>query len=78
MKKWEYAMRVDYIKSDACSLWNKSNTNDEGKTSYDQIKDMGKNGWEMINVTPIVDTNTPGGLTYTNSLLFTFKREIEG
>ena len=41
-----------------------------GLTEFDQIKRMGENGWDLINITPI----NSGEYGSTSSLLFTYKR----
>lgn len=62
MKKWEY--RILEVSMDL-------NDNDEN-----EVNNLGKEGWEMISVTPIIKDTVSGG-SYTSSVIFTLKRELE-
>ncbi len=62
MKKWEY--RILEVSMDL-------NDNDEI-----EVNNLGKEGWEMISVTPIIKDTVSGG-SYTSSVIFTLKRELE-
>ncbi|SHL20378.1 protein of unknown function [Anaerocolumna jejuensis DSM 15929] len=62
MKKWEYSILK--ISMDL-------NDNDEI-----EVNNFGKEGWEIVSVTPITNSIVGGG-SYTSSVIFTFKRELE-
>ena len=84
MKKWEYKLfytPIEYptkknifgvygVSDVSGSLWEKKNK--EGKTKFDKIEQLGKEGWELISCCPI-------GSGFTDSkcdLLFIFKRPL--
>ncbi len=62
MKKWEY--RILEVSMDL-------NDNDEI-----EVNNLGKEGWEMVSVNPILKDSVSGG-SYTSSVIFTLKRELE-
>lgn len=66
MVKWDLtAYQVDIRGASATRIW----AAEGAKTkSWDDLKQMANNGWELVNVTPIACDGT------TYSLLYTFKR----
>lgn len=46
---------------------------DGGKSPEDELAEMAAQGWELVSVTPIVNSANP----YTTHLLFTLKRPLE-
>lgn len=51
------------------------------KTSFQIIQEMGREGWEMVSALPVVGAEQLNsslyGATYTNEILFVFKRPLE-
>jgi hypothetical protein len=79
-QKWEYnTIKVYIIRkglkggSDPSMVWTEKDK--EGKTTWDSIKDLGKNGYELVSVTPITDRGIQS--SHTTFLVYTFKRPIE-
>jgi hypothetical protein len=54
-------------------IWEEKRKDDT--TVWDTIKDYGKDGWELVSVTPIEDGG--GYISYTQYLLYTFKKPSE-
>ncbi len=81
-QKWEYTCCFGSVRkvpkglapsyADPSKLWLEKNK--EGKTTWDVVNEYGQNGWEMVSATAIAD-NT-GDNSYTESVLFTFKRPL--
>ena len=82
-QNWEYNIYSVYIRngkgllsfgsSDPSLVW--KNKNQQGKTGWDELINYGKNGWELVSVTPITENATEA--SYTSYLVYTFKRPIE-
>ncbi len=85
MQKWEYFLFCSEVcvkpsamfqmeESDARRIWANHPNSDLAK-----IEELGKQGWEMISVTPIVTSApTESGLGgTTRQILFSFKRPLE-
>ena len=76
--KWEY----DFYQAEYLTSWdadqrlekNLHKQNREGMTPAEIIDDYGRRGWEIVAVTSI--NGGTGG--YTEALLFTFKRPLNG
>lgn len=62
MKKWEYSILEIVMDLD---------DDDEN-----EINNLGREGWEIVSVTPIA-SGSAEGVSYTSSVIFTFKRELE-
>ena len=45
----------------------------DGKTAWEKLQQLAADGWELVNVTPIV---TASSLSYTSTLVYTFKRPM--
>jgi len=73
---WEYSLLVSSnirgsggigaIFVDASGLWTKKDK--EGKTTFDEMVELGSQGWELVEVTPLAESGM------TTQLLFSFKR----
>ncbi len=84
MTKWEYTACVGHIRQVspgersysvlAQFIW--THKDKSGKTVWDTVQDFGKEGWELVSVTPIVESGS-AGFAHTEDLLYTFKRPIE-
>ncbi len=83
MQKWEYLLyRCDILNfqdsfwgrefSDVSKIWANQPNSD-----LDRIKELGKAGWELVSVTPVVTTRYGDGSSATGQILFSFKRPIE-
>lgn len=84
MQNWEYffycsdicAKRPEFFQneeSDIKKIWANQPNSD-----VDRIQELGKKGWELVSVTPIVTSSTShGGGGVTTQILCTFKRPIE-
>jgi hypothetical protein len=84
MHKWEYRMVTQDITdkgstrySDAALLWDPRNKDDKGKTAFDTLRDCGKEGWELVAVTPVATDFGVSSGGQTSQVLFTFKRPLE-
>jgi len=87
MKKWDYMIRVHYMSKTrpkgsslladehyyASDIWKKKD--EDGKTTWDDIKEMGKEGWEMISCVPLAESSER--YNGTEGFLFVFKRPLE-
>jgi hypothetical protein len=78
MTKWEYKMIAEYIiskgflgRADFRSIWN--NKDDKGKSAFDNIKEFGEEGWELVSVTSMFGENNNS----IAQVLFTFKRPLQ-
>jgi len=77
MTQWQLTARVVSIYSggftgnaDPTLLWTKKD-NETGKTAWDGLTELAAAGWELVSVTPIIDTVSD---TRTRTLMYTFKR----
>lgn len=84
MQKWEYRLITQNIQaggstrsSDAAFLWDPKHKDEKGRTAFDTIKECGKEGWELVAVTPIATDFGVSSGGQTAQLLFTFKRPDE-
>jgi len=84
MQKWEYRMITRNItdkgntrNSDAAFLWDPRHKDEKGKTAFDTICQCGKEGWELVAVTPVATDFGVSSGGQTSQLLFTFKRPVE-
>ena len=71
LKVYNVDIEVDYqggLWPSPSSLWTKKHK-ETGKTSWDELKELAADGWELVSVTPIA---VRAGSTA--SLLYTFKR----
>jgi hypothetical protein len=76
MTKWELssyyksirAIDGSYVGSDPSVIWTNKDKK-TGKTSWDELKAMAADGWELVSVTPIA-----AGASGTDYLPYTFKR----
>jgi hypothetical protein len=82
MQKWEYTyLYQDIIKSTGLlgsfvspsEIWEKKDK--DGNTASMNIEKSGKEGWELVSVTPIIADYGQG--SRTKCLFFTFKRPVE-
>lgn len=46
------------------------------KNQDDILNEYGKQGWELLSVTPLVASNVLNGRVYTSDMCYTFKRKI--
>lgn len=44
------------------------------KNHDDTLNEYGKQGWELVSVTPLVASNILNGRVYTSNMCYTFKR----
>ena len=83
-QKWKYSTCYAMIRKvekgltggiyvDPKMIWTEKDKN--GKTTWDQIKEFGEKGWELVSATPI--TEESGNSSYTRFILYTFKQPIE-
>lgn len=85
MTKWKYGYIIANIRgsekrglltvpiSDA-SLVSKIKM-DGDITAWDKVKEFGLDGWELVSVAPITENTAEA--SYTASLLYTFKKQID-
>ena len=80
VQKWEYNTYQVLIRTsgltaqtDPSLVWTRKDK--DGKTSWDTIVRMGTEGWELVSVTAVTENLTLS--SYTNYLLYTFKRPLE-
>jgi len=80
MTKWKYTTVYGGIRkgvlmasSEPSEIWGRKDKS--GKSVWDSIEEYGEEGWELVSVTPI--TENTGDSSYTNYLLYTFKKPIE-
>ena len=81
-QKWEYTAVTTNIRdskgkkvySRAVQRFRQKKSKD-GKTTWDNIINLGEEGWELVSVTPITGNNADW--SYTTYLVYTFKRPIE-
>lgn len=74
MNTWAYSfIYADHI-HDVTEIWDENirKKSPIGKNTADLISEYGREGWELVSVTPFAT-----GQGHTNQLLFTFKRPIE-
>lgn len=75
MTKWELVTTIPpELEEDGGSMlpgrkWDRKN--ESGQTTWDELKDLASQGWELVSVTPL---NHKGN---TTRLLYVFKRPIE-
>jgi len=77
---WEYTFVKADIQQPDChhyssAGWIRGNFLDDGDTAKERIMKLGKEGWELVAVTPISTEDDSAGMT--KELLFTFKKPIE-
>lgn len=60
----------------ASNIWSGVLKGNDGKTSWDQVKAFGQQGWELVSVTAISDRLPFTDVSYTKELLFCFKRPV--
>ena len=68
-QQWEY-MSLYIRNSHANAKQGKTNFNNHDKL----FNDYGKQGWELVSVTPLVASNILNGRVYTSNMCYTFKR----
>jgi hypothetical protein len=73
MARWQLAFYAAEIGGKATNLW--ATKDENGKSATDKIQEWTEAGWELVEVTPIIDAGKHGGRT--ESLLFTFRRPAE-
>jgi hypothetical protein len=80
VQKWEYNTYQVLIRTKGVSpqtdpslVWTRKDK--DGQTSWDTIARMGTEGWELVSVTAVTENVTLS--SYTNYLLYTFKRPLE-
>ena len=45
------------------------------KNHDDTLNEYGKQGWELVSVTPLIASNVLNGRVYTSNMCYTFKRK---
>ena len=84
MKRWEYNVMTYHMVSKkgnlfspiyyvASDIWERKKK--DGKTTWDSIKELGKNGWEMISCVPLAEKMMENSGA-TEGFLFIFKRPL--
>jgi hypothetical protein len=76
MEQWHYnVMVVDLTppKPNASKIWEVRGP--DGLTDWDRLQSMGRDGWELVDISPITAQYAIGNLAVTTQLLYTFKRK---
>jgi len=71
MLKWNYSMKFCSVSSSSPEFIWKHKYKD-GTSDFDGIAELGREGWELVAVTPLANYNGE-----TTTLLFTYKRPAE-
>lgn len=78
--RWEYNAVQVFIRTaglvpqtDPSLVWTRKDKN--GGTYWDSIQDLGADGWELVSVTAVTENTSSS--SYTNYLLYTFKRPLD-
>jgi hypothetical protein len=82
MPSWEYIMFSKTLqpkgvvgsRTTAMQLWDNKFMDSDGVTAMDMISEYGRDGWELVCVTPISASSPYPGRT--DEIMFTFKRPL--
>ncbi len=76
MDQWNYnILVVDLVapKPNISKLWEVRGP--DGLTDWDRLQNMGREGWELVNATPVVGWGV-SGMAVTTQMVFMFKRRV--
>ncbi|MDQ2807780.1 MAG: DUF4177 domain-containing protein [Chloroflexota bacterium] len=78
MDQWTYNILVaDLVapKPRAAKMWEVRGP--DGLTDWDRLQNMGKEGWELVSVSPVAGAFGISSMPVTTQLVFTFKRKVQ-
>lgn len=75
MDQWNYnVLVVDLagLKPSITKMWEVRGP--DGLTDWDRLQNMGKDGWELVSILPVVGQSGLVAVAVTTQVIFTFKR----
>ena len=77
MDQWAYNILVVNLggsKPNAAKMWEVRGP--DGLADWDRLQNMGRDGWELVNVLPVTGQFGIAALAITTQMVFTFKRKV--